>query len=277
MSPDRQSRAAPPTGRRFDPAPIPVAPPDAARLLVRSLGLGLPPGSRTPCHAHPWGQLVLATSGVVTVATDQGIWVVPAHRAVWIPGGVAHELSATGAVALRTLYLRDDLVGGLSATCSVVPVSALLRELALEVLRRGHLSEDEPKDRRLAEVVVDQLALAREVPLDLPMPTDPRARAVAERVRREPSSRASLTDLARGSGAAPRTVERLFRAETGLSFGRWRQRARLFDALERLANGEPVTSVALAVGYDSPSAFIAMFKRTLGTTPRRWVHGEREV
>jgi AraC-like DNA-binding protein len=244
-------------------------------IVIRSLGLGLPQGHHTGPHAHPWAQLVYASAGVLTVTTPVGLWVVPSLRAVWIPPGLKHEVQTTGAVSMQTLYLRPDRVSGLPDGCCVMPVSALLRELVLEVRRLGMLVESQPTQARLASVLIDQLASTREAALDLRMPADPRARRVADRVLADLAAPTPLAGLAPGSGASVRTLERLFERECGHTFGRWRQRARLLEALQRLASGEAVTTVALDVGYDSPSAFIAMFKRMLGTTPRQWVSGAR--
>jgi AraC-like DNA-binding protein len=52
-----------------------------------------------------------------------------------------------------------------------------------------------------------------------------------------------------------------------MSFRAWRQQLRLLRGLELLAAGAPVTRVALDLGYESTSAFTAMFRRVLGTTP----------
>jgi len=109
------------------------------------------------------------------------------------------------------------------------------------------------------------------VPLDLPQPAEPRLRRVTQALLANPGDRRSLAAWARWAGASPRTLARLFLRETGLSFGAWRQRARLLQAVARLATGQAVTTVALDVGYDSPSAFIAAFRRQFGTTPRRYL------
>src|SRR5262249_23663149 len=112
----------------------------------------------------------------------------------------------------------------------------------------------------------------------LPMPRDARALRVAHRLRDEPGEAAPLGAFARAAGASRRTLERLFQRETGMSLGRWRQQVRLLHAMRLLARGEGVTSTALEVGYESPSAFIAASASTLGTTPGRYyrAHGERE-
>lgn len=246
------------------PRGVSVAEPSIA---VRSLGLRLPPNHRIERHTHDWHQLVYATEGVMTVDTPVGSWVVPPHRAVWIPAGCEHSIRMTGVVRMRTVYLRTGQVQGVPAACCVVHVSPLLRELILETLRLGMLADDVPEHIRLAGVLVDQIAHTPEAPLRIRRPVDARARVVAERAQADLSVTVSLAHLARAGGASVRTVERLFVLETGMTFGRWLQHAKALHALERLAAGESVTAAGLAVGYDSTSAFIAMFKRVLGTTP----------
>lgn len=253
------------------------APPPEEAILVRSLSLGLPPGTALDSHRHTWGQLIYATRGVMTVNTEVGAWVVPPHRAAWVPAGVEHALRTTGAVRLRTVYVRPDLGERLSPTCGVLSVTALLRELVLEVVRRGMLREDVEADARLAGVLIDFAHETPQAPLELPWPRDPRAQRVARAARDHLADTSTLAELARGSGASARTLERLFTRETGLSFGRWRQQARLLGALEHLASGESVTQTALAVGFASTSAFITMFRRALDATPGSYFRAGHEL
>jgi AraC-like DNA-binding protein len=245
-----------------------------ADLLVRGLAVEYPSGAVLEGHAHSWPQLVYAAEGVMTVQTEQGIWVVPPERAVWIPGGIEHSIAMSGRVSMRTLYFAPSLVRALPRRCGVVRVAPLLRELVLHAVARAPLRRDAPAQRRLARVLVDQLRELPAAPLELPVPRDPRARRAALRLREEPGLRMPVHQLAREAGTSRRTLERLFRRETGLSFGRWRQQARLLHAMRRLAHGEPVGSVALEVGYESPSAFIARFRRALGATPGSYYRGD---
>jgi AraC-like DNA-binding protein len=235
-------------------------------IVVRSLGLRLPTGYRVEPHSHPWHQLVYATEGVMTVGTSTGSWVVPALRAVWIPSGFEHSVRMTGQVRMQTLYLHPDL-GRLPTACSVINVAPLLRELILEILRLHMLVKDVPEQARLAAVLVDQIRHTRETPLRIKLPKDARALRVAESARADLAATKPISELVRRSGASVRTIERLFHQETGLTFGRWLQQVKALHALERLAAGDSVTAAGLAVGYDSTSAFIAMFRRVLGTTP----------
>jgi AraC-like DNA-binding protein len=246
-------------------------------IAVRSLGLRLPPDHRIATHTHPWHQLVYASEGVMRVETPSGNWVVPPERAVWIPAGFAHAIRMTGAVRMQTLYLRPGLAPDLPVDCGVVSVSALLRELVLETLRRGMLRDTIPEQARLAAVLIDQILHTRDVALQLTFPSDPRAQHVARKAQKHMSRASTVAELARGSGASARTIERLFLQETGVTFGRWLQRAKALHALERLAAGDSVTAAGLAIGYSSTSAFITMFQRVVGTTPgnflRRGVYG----
>ncbi len=234
---------------------------------MRSLATDYRGGARIDEHRHEWPQLVYAARGVMTVEVDDGSWVVPAHRAVWVPAKAAHSIEMTGSVAMRTLYLSSELVTQLPACCETVNVSPLLRELILETIRLGMLHRDIPEQARLIGVLVDQLNRIEAAPLRLPMPQHPRLRATLEKFRSAPMMEMDLEAIAREAGLSVRTLERTFAAEVQLTFVQWRQRMRMLHALRLLANEEPVINVALSVGYQSPSAFIAAFKRELGVTP----------
>jgi AraC-like DNA-binding protein len=251
---------------------VPIVAPDPQEEDIRVWGAGAiyPSGFEIRPHQHPTAQLVYASRGVMTVHTEAGTWVVPAHRAVWVPPDTEHRISMSGEVEMRTVYLARDLPLADVSHCSVVNVSPLLRELILHAVERAPLYQTVPAHANLIGLLVDQLQALPAVPLQLPAPRDARAKRAAEWLRRNPSDAASLERIARRAGASKRTLERLFLRETGMSFGLWRQQLRLMQALERLAAGESVTEVALAVGYESTSAFISRFRQVLGTTPGRY-------
>jgi AraC-like DNA-binding protein len=229
-----------------------------------------PTGHLIGRHRHADGQVIFATTGVMTVTTVAGQWVVPPERAVWVPPNVTHAIRMTGAVAMRTLYLDDRARASLPDTCAVLHVSPLLRELIVRVVAFGGQYAKNGREARLVAVLLDEVAAARTAPLHLPTPSDPRLRVITDRLAADPGDKRSLAAWAGSAGASARTLARLFQHETGLSFAHWRQQARLLRALERLAAGDPVTAVAFDLGYDSPSAFITMFRSRLGATPGRY-------
>lgn len=227
-------------------------------------------GTQIHSHDHSWPQLVYATRGVLAVRAGLSTWVVPPQRAIWVPPNTAHEIETMGVVAMRTLYLHPENESPRPGASAVLHVTPLLREIIVEVVRLGHLDGRVSMHMNLGAVLVDLLGTAAGVPADLQLPADPRARVVADKVRSNPGGRESLEVLATGSGAAARTIERIFQRETAMTFGRWRQQARLAHAVCLLAEHEPVTSVAVRCGYDSTSAFITMFKRAMGETPGQY-------
>lgn len=228
------------------------------------------PGFVIPAHTHDASQLIHAAAGVMTVETEHGIWVVPPERAVWVPAFIAHSIRMTGAVELRTLYLTPALAPIEGTACCVVQVSPLLRAAILRAVDFAQPYGDKGPEARVVAVILDEISAATTAPLHLPMPTDPRARRLATAFREQPGDRRKLAEWARLAGASERTLERLFRDELGMSFGAWRQQARLLRALEVLAAGESVVTAALEVGFETPSAFIAMFRRAMGTTPAKY-------
>ena len=221
-------------------------------------------------HSHVRGQLFCIHSGLVQVYTPFGAWMLPPYRAGWIPPGVTHRVSLTGVVSGWIVLVAPSAATGLPSTPCVVGVSELLAALvkrAVSWALRDVLTEDE---LRLAQVLVDEIERAPAEPLGLPMPTDARVVRVARAVLDDLGGHASLEMLAQRAGVSSRTARRLFVAETGMGFTQWRQQARLVNALERLANGEPVGTIADSLGYSTPSNFIAMYRRAFGESPGRY-------
>jgi AraC-like DNA-binding protein len=239
-------------------------------FLVRSLASTYPDGFQIGDHDHPWGQLVYGRSGVMRVMAGGRSWLTPATRAIWLPAFQPHTIRMRGAVAMRTLYIAPELARALPDEAVVMEIAPLLRELILHVLAQGMLDPAIPEHARVAAVLIDLLAAAPREDLALPLPDHAGALAVAERVQDDPSDRSDLGSLARAAGASLRTLQRVFPRETGLSLEAWRQKARMIHAVALLSAGASVTTAALDCGYETPSAFIAAFKRTFGTTPARY-------
>ena len=229
---------------------------------------------------HPEDQLVYACQGVMTVHTPAGTWVVPAQRAVWIPAKTPHSIQMSGQVSMRTIYLRARLVQHLPRICCVLNVPELLQHLILHLCSLEKLSRKSKTQAHLIDVLIDQLETVKTVGLQLPSLSDVRAARVAAALQ-ENDCDSSLERICRQAGGSKRTIERLFRQETKLTLGKWRQQLRLLRSLQLLASGEKISNAALEAGYSTPSAFIAMFRRALGTTPRRYfersISGQRST
>ena len=222
-------------------------------------------------HRHRTDQLLFASDGVMTLATDAGLFVIPPNRAAWLPAGVRHGVRMFGNVAMRTLYFRPNMARNLPRSCCIVDVAPLLRELILAVVTMPAFNPRRHAHRRLLEVIVDQLAIAKHLSRALVMPSDARARCVANELLRHPADGRSVEELARSVHVSKRTLERVFKLDTRMSFRAWRLQARMHQAVVLLGAGISVTNVALDVGYSSSSAFIAAFRKTLGVSPTKYL------
>ncbi len=244
--------------------------PDGA-IWVRSMAVRFTTPYASGELRHDWHKLCYASAGVLRVVTPEGAWVAPPHRAVWVPAGVAHREETRGGASVRSLYLASAICGALPSACAVLNVPPLLRELILEVAETSVLDATQPTQRRLAEIIVDRIALLEpKASQVLPMPRDRRALSIAQHLQSEPGNNEPLAILARRSGASVRTAQRLFLSETGMAFAQWRQRLRLLVAMERLGAGLNVTQTAFEVGYASVSAFVSAFRCEFGVTPGQY-------
>jgi AraC-like DNA-binding protein len=237
------------------------------KSAITTLARDYAAGHIIPLHFHDRDQLVYASRGVMTVRTRDGTWVVPPHRAVWIPARVPHVVTMSGSVAMRTLYLKPRLARGLPRDCCVINVPGLLKELILYACTLRKLRKSVQWQVHLIAIILHQLEAVQTVPLQLPHLSDPRLVRIAEIFLKNSCDSRTLAQLCRVSGASKRSIERLFQQEIGMTFGKWRQQLRLMEGMRLLAEGAKVTHAALECGYSTPSAFISMFRKVLGTTP----------
>ena len=206
----------------------------------------------------------------MTVTTANGIWVVPPLRAVWIPALVEHQISCSGRLSMRTLYIKPEGAPNLPRACYVVSVPPVLRELIFYATNLPHLYKSNSPEERIMNVILDLVQTLQVAPLNLPIPRNCRIQKIFIGLTENPADNCTLEDWGKTIGATSRTLARLFRSETGMSFTQWRQRVIILEGLRRLAREEPVATVALDLSYDSPSAFIAMFRKALGRTPSQY-------
>ncbi|MFE0156426.1 AraC family transcriptional regulator [Nonomuraea sp. NPDC050547] len=244
-------------------------PPGVGAIVVGHFPLSS--GEWIPPHTHTHHQIAWTRRGVVGVAVGDSYWVLPPTVALWIPAGVEHRTGATRDAVLCGLYLAPERCALDWPEPTPVGVDGLLAHL-FTYLGRDDLA-DGPRLRAEA-VVLDLLRPLPALPIDVPRPREERVRAVADALIADPADARGLEAHARAAGVSRRTLTRLFVQDTGMSFERWRTHLRLRAALPLLAEGRPVSAVARAVGYATASAFLAAFRRTVGTSPGRYLNAE---
>ncbi|WP_127078276.1 AraC family transcriptional regulator [Rhodomicrobium lacus] len=222
-------------------------------------------------HRHAKGQIMLVQRGALSCRVEGGLWIVPPRSAVWIPGGALHAIKATGTLEGYSAFVAAGFDAGLPQRCCTVSVTPLLRELLFRAARLPLLYDQDGANSRLIAVLLDEIAAAEIEDLHLPMPVDPRLRALADLMMAAPSERCSLEEWAERAGLSERTLGRLISRETGMSFGRWRQQLGVMLAVQWLADGASIQQVAADLGYESVPSFVTMFRKTLGTSPGRYM------
>ncbi|WCE07280.1 helix-turn-helix transcriptional regulator [Pseudomonas sp. JBR1] len=250
-------------------APVPAAGPLVSQLNTFVHGQVWPP------HVHDQAHLMYTVNGVLEVTTHEGVWYVPPKQAIWIPPRIEHQARANGEATLQVVVIElpSSLPCPQSATRMVL-ISPLLREL-LRCLRRGGASYGEAElGGHVRALMLAELVFLEETALHLPALADRRLQTIQTSLHADPANDTALETWAQQLHLCSRSLARLFLKETGTSFSTWRQHTRLMLALPRLAAGEPVTRVALDLGYASPSAFTRMFRRVLGVSPSEYLNAQ---
>lgn len=222
-------------------------------------------------HAHARGQIAFTLRGTVTCELESGLWLVPPDSALWIPGGAPHRsvVSADGVISF--LYVEPNAARMPTVPCTFF-ITPLVRELIVHVAGLGSTYDMEGPDSRLVAVLLEQLELLPIEKLHMPLPQNHRLRAIANALLEEPGNRNTIAEWAKFAALSDRSLGRLALRETGMSFGAWRRQFKLMVAVQELAAGASVESVAEKLGYESAAAFAQMFKNVLGQTPRSYIN-----
>ena len=234
---------------------------------LAAMAKSFPDGFEVLPHAHQRDQFLYAVDGIMRVRTSDEAWIVPPDRAVYIPANTVHAISVRGNLEMRTLYLASRAADDLPVTPTVFDVSDLLRNLIIALIREPVLYDEAGRGGALATLILSEITSARRLALGVPMPRDARLERLCAALLADPSSRLTLEGWSETAGASARTLARLFEQELGMSFGAWRRRVRLHNAIEEIVAGEPVARVAARSGYRSVSAFSAAFRRSMGVAP----------
>jgi hypothetical protein len=222
-------------------------------------------------HWHARAQFIFAVEGTMTIRTPRRQWIVPPSRALWVPSHTVHEIQMYGVVEMRSLYVDNAAAAGMPASCVVLNVTPLLRELVVRAVAVPALYEEDGDDGLLMRLLMAEIRRLRTCALDLPLPESADLTGLCERILGDLSAKRPCGFDADDMHVSTRTLYRRFLKETGITFARWKQQARLLESIRRLAQGTPVTTVALDLGYESASAFSTMFRRALGIAPRAFI------
>lgn len=250
--------------------PLIHLPYEQANQTLTALAVDYPHAHRVELHSHSCAQLLYAIQGIMVIETTQGRWIVPPTRAVWIQAGVAHSVLMKGQVKMRTLFIRAE-TAALPVENGVLEISPLLRELILAASKVPLDYVADSRDGRLMQFLLQELQDTPYLPFYLPLPKSQKLLNICQYLDEHPDNQFTLKDWAEQLAISPKTFQRQFSKETGLTFIQWRQLARLFASLESLAMGQSIAQVALQHGYSSQSAYTVLFKKFFNVTPSQFL------
>jgi AraC-like DNA-binding protein len=224
-------------------------------------------GHDTGWHRHPRAQMLYAIAGVMRVETQSALFIVPPGTGLWMPASTLHVTRMPAGLQMRALFLREDAARAGPNVVTVVAVSPLLRELILTACEEPLIWDESGPVRHVVALALHEIGRAATRPIALPACRDPRLQRVAEALLSDPADPRGLEAFADSAGASARTLARLFRRDTGMSFQAWRRQLRLTEALALLTQGSSPARAAAAIGYESGPAFGAAFRAAFGITP----------
>ncbi|MCG9596340.1 helix-turn-helix transcriptional regulator [Vibrio sp. Isolate25] len=221
-------------------------------------------------HKHYRGQLLCIDEGLIQVKTDEGTWILPPHRAGWIPPNAMHSVYFCGSLKGRSLLFTPEVCGQFPIRPCVIEMSDVLKVLSIRVSTWSKTEDLSSKCTRILSVISDEVGNSPHESLYFPLPKDPRLQKITQAILIDPNSKHSIEYWASIGAVSSRTLRRLIRSELNISFSEWRQQILLIHSLEMMARGVSVGEVAYALGYSTPSNFIAMFRRVYGESPTRY-------
>ncbi|MBC9797494.1 AraC family transcriptional regulator [Sinomicrobium weinanense] len=253
--------------------------------IISGLGLGFEINPRRPvtaysktithgrceaAHLHPRAQVIYADQGIMKVVTSGQLWTVTPTQGIWIPGLEEHQVYFPDNVRVRTLFFDPSVTKNLPDKCFAFDMNPLLKELILKMTSFPEARLSSPRVLRMAGVLVDELGHIKPASLFLPTSDEPRVQQVTKALIAQISEKKPLSFYAALAHVSTRTLSRLFIRELGMSFGEWRTRLKILEAIKQLNEQRPVKEIGYDLGYENPSTFIHMFRKYTGQSPARF-------
>ncbi len=222
---------------------------------------------RDEAHSHPHGQILLQRFGTTVFSTADGERVMTPGRICWMPPDFVHGFYSPSRIEGVSVFVPPEESMAMPKQISIFRASPFIETLIQKMVE---VKADTTKTLHLWWVMMDELCTAAPDELYLPAPQSKKLREMTDVIAANPAENVSVKDWSERLHMAERTLIRRFRGETGMTIVQWRQHARVLASIKLLTAGESVTHAALAVGYESLSAFIAVFKQVTGELPSQF-------
>lgn len=226
-------------------------------------------------HEHQRDQLLYAATGTMILGTTLGKMLLLPGEAAWIPSGMAHDVQMVGLVSTRSLYLEPRVLPESPTNCRLMSIPPLVRNLLFRAVDLPLKYDVAGRDGLIMNLLFHELLAIPNSPKKIPIPENLRLATLCRKFLDEMSPHDTINNWSKALNISRRSFTRLFKRETGIAFGTWKRQVLLFSAMPRLLAGEPVTRVALDLGYTSPGAFTTMFRRAFGASPTQYIDDQQ--
>lgn len=226
--------------------------------------------TETRTHSHEWGQVQLISGGILEMEAEDTRFLAPPHLAIWVPAGVVHKSFNRKPLSYCSINIGPELTHNFPERTSLIKVTPIVSAVIEDFRQRELNIAESEQDQRLVQVLLDQLATRDTQQHFLPSTDNKYLATILASVEENPIDNTSLSEWAERVHTTERTLARHCQAELGMSFTEWRLRVRYLHSMELLSHGRSVKEVALTLGYNQASPFIAMFKKYSGQTPEQY-------
>lgn len=238
--------------------------------LLRGLKLR---GGGEDIHAHGEAQLTYATSGMIQIQTKEGLWLAPSQLGIWIPAGVLHRVEVLTDAELWIVHCETSAARAWEASTQLdqtfaFHVTPLMHSLLIETFTANSTAD---KNELMVRLMLHELTKTAHAPTFLPLPSSSVGKRIADVALGDHRNQLSIDQVATLAATSVRTLSRLFRVETGMTFKVWRQRARIVQAMDRLSRGKAIARVSTELGFASTASFSSAFRQVTNMTPTTFI------
>lgn len=239
-------------------------------MLLNIESINIASAFETEWHDHSWGQLYWLDNGVINVETEQAQWVITPGSVGWTPADCLHKVKIFPSVQLYVIDLDCSGLGLFPQQPGVYAMNSLLRALLSRASEFSAADFASDYVTSLIKLLGHEVMRLQALPLGLPLPTDRRARNIAESLLEHPANTYTQDEMAKKWGLSVRTLSRIFINQTGFTYSQWRQQSKIITSMRFIQQGLPISEVASLSGYTNVSAFIEAFRLRFGDTPGKF-------
>lgn len=223
-------------------------------------------------HTHNRAQLTYVEEGYQYFHIDQKIYLVPQNHVIWIPSGKAHKITSEAKTVNLILFLfkttfKDDFYQHIQ----VFAIPPVLKEMLLYASKWNKiLIEDEEQSIFFKAILKSLPNFCKESNyLEIPVPKDLRLIPVCDYINSNFKYNLNIDTLAEKAQMSVRSLQRIFKHETGITLQKYLQLIRILKSVELIDMKQyTLSEIAFKIGYQSLSAFTTSYFTIMKSKPR---------